>query len=207
MLSAPTTAAQTPFAHGKTKQNFFFNIHKEMGFCINEQHNNCTGYFSFLALRKVQLPSLWRTAAYLLYFPPRCDLTCAATQLGVGCHLGSFCFHRAVLSTNNVQLDSWDLAIQCGHHMSGFGKGWLPSSLSGCQDGFAWAMLSQEACCVGFENSRSPAAVWSPFECSWGGNSIWVMLNCEKVASCYYIICHFAHRECAIKTGKTFHFN
>lgn len=58
MLSAPTTAAQTPFAHGKTKQNFFFNIHKEMGFCINEQHNNCTGYFSFLALRKVQLPSL-----------------------------------------------------------------------------------------------------------------------------------------------------
>lgn len=56
---------------GRPSRILFFNIHKEMGFCINEQQNNCTGYFSFLALRKVQLPSFVKDSCVSFVFSPQ----------------------------------------------------------------------------------------------------------------------------------------
>lgn len=142
-----------PLSHmGKPSRIFFFNIlvkEWKMGFCTNKQQYNCTGSFTFLALRKIHLPYFVKDSCIFFYiFLPRCDLTCATPQLVVGRHLGSFCFHKVLLSTNNVELDSWDLVIQCEHHKNGFAKGWPPSSLWGRQDGFSWALLSWEPCWV-----------------------------------------------------------
>lgn len=177
----PLQLHRPPLPRGRPSRISFLTSWWYMGFCSNEQQNNCTGYFSFLALRKNHVPS-WRTDLFFIFFL----ILFAQMWFKVWDRSAGGRSPPRVLLLPQSQCwawTSWSLAIPCGHRMNGLGKGRprspIPLSCN-VRMGLPEPSFHGNRLCWAGQFTVTDCSVVT-VECSWGGNSIWVTLNCKKL--------------------------